>query len=219
MKYDVLEKDQADAIRQLKEEIEDTFNSVQVHRTRTEMEVSVLNDLHYPTPASKYWQAVREQNVMVQGITTLSFDYRKACVNVKIMARKIDNEEDDLEKELLEIEQERLLYQIKEMKRAAKHKAREVLEWSDIKDRESHQMSEAELGNVDNHQLISYTKRWINQSLLMTEHTGQAEKQNLMGQVKSGIKQCNKRGVLDDVISSYNKSVQNEIKGLSWAGQ
>lgn len=217
--YDVLDTDRANKIAELSEEIEATFNDVQVHRTRTEMEVSVLNELHFPTPASKYWQAVREQNVMIQGITMLSFDYRKALVDCKILSRDIEAEEDDLKRELLEIEQEKLLYQIKEMKRAGKHKAREVLEWSDIKSRESKQMSGAELSDVDNHQLMSYTKRWINQALLMNSETGQAERQNLMGQLRSGVQKCKERGVLKDVLCEYEESVQNEIKEIAWAGQ
>jgi len=43
-------------------ELQETFIKTQVHRTRTEMEVSVLNDLKHPTHASKYWQAMREQS-------------------------------------------------------------------------------------------------------------------------------------------------------------
>jgi len=47
------------------------------------MRFSVLNDMKYPTPASKYWQCVREQNVYLENLMTLSFEYRRNEVKIK----------------------------------------------------------------------------------------------------------------------------------------
>ena len=204
---------------ELAQELGDTVDSVQTHRTRTEMEVSVLNDLHYPTPASKYWQSIREQNVMLQGVVSLSFDYREAVVNVKILERDISEESGNLEQELLVIKQERLMYQMKEMKRVARHKVREILEWSDIKYGVAKRMTDVELADVDNHQLISYTQRWINQAMLLTPETGIAERQNLVGQLKSGMKTCKEKGVLSETLLPYDKNTQDGLRRLVWDGQ
>jgi hypothetical protein len=47
------------------------FHHVQMYRTQTEMEISVLSDVHFPTPDSKYWQTVREMNVFVGTVTVV----------------------------------------------------------------------------------------------------------------------------------------------------
>jgi len=67
----------------IKDELKHTWETVQVFRTRTEMEVSVLQDLKHPTPDAKYWQAIREQNVMFTELVTLSYEYRKKAVELK----------------------------------------------------------------------------------------------------------------------------------------
>src|SRR3972149_7797975 len=79
----ILTKEDFDIVSNLKEELKDVFLHSQVFRTRTEMEVSVLNDVKFPTADSKYWQSVREQNVMFHELVMLSYDYRKNIVEVK----------------------------------------------------------------------------------------------------------------------------------------
>ena len=39
-------------------ELRDTWTKKQVFRTETEMRMSVLQDMKYPTKAAKYWQCV-----------------------------------------------------------------------------------------------------------------------------------------------------------------
>ena len=195
----------------LKEELEHTFNNVQVHRTRTEMEVSVLNDLKFPTHASKYWQALREQSVMMSGVIGMSFEYRLEEVRLKKLDRRMVTEEDKLNKELLKIKIEQKEYKLKEMKRIASHKVREILEWSDIKDREKAEMSEEELSNVNNHQLISYTQRWINQLIEMGNSGSPSENQNLIGQLKSGLKMCKEKNLLEIALKPYSTGNQKQL--------
>ena len=50
----VLKEHDAQLIRELREELTDTWSKRQIFRTETEMRVSVLNDVKHPTPASKY---------------------------------------------------------------------------------------------------------------------------------------------------------------------
>jgi len=145
------------------------------------------------------------------GTLALSFEYRIGQVKLKKLQRKLINESDDLEKELLEIKIEQKKYGLKEMKRAAAHKVRELLEWSDIKGIESAEMTEIELDNVDNHQLISYTQRWINQAIEMGENGSPSEKQNLIGQLKSGLIACKDKGVLSIVLKPYSADNQTQL--------
>ena len=80
---DILSEIDVKSLSDIAEELKETFVKVQMFRTRTEMEVSVLNEIKHPTPASKYWQSVREQNVMFQELVMLSLEYRKNMVEIR----------------------------------------------------------------------------------------------------------------------------------------
>ncbi len=195
------------------EELKETFLKVQMFRTRTEMEISVLNDLKFPTHQSKYWQSVREQNIMFQELVMLSYEYRKNLVEIKKLERKISKEKDKLEKELLQIELEKNIFIARNQERIAKARIIELKEWSEIKTREADFMTESELANVDNHQLISYVKRWINQNIAMGANGSPSERQNLLGQLRSGINLAIKNGIINDVLRDFSKEIQDKIKG------
>ena len=64
-------------------ELRDTWTKKQVFRTETEMRMSVLQDMKYPTKAAKYWQCVREQNVFLENLMSLSFDCRRKEAKIK----------------------------------------------------------------------------------------------------------------------------------------
>jgi hypothetical protein len=106
-KSELVEKLDFQAILEMKDELNDMFQKAQCFRTRTEAEVSVLNDLKFPTPASKYRQSVREQNVMFENLVELSYDYRKKVLENKKLQLQIKLETNEIEKELLQIELER----------------------------------------------------------------------------------------------------------------
>jgi len=208
----ILTKEDFAKIAPLTQELKENFKKSQVFRTRTEMEVSVLNDLKFPTASAKYWQSSREQNVMFHELVMLSYEYRKNIVEIKKLQRKHKVEKDDLEQELLQIEMEKKMFISKNQEKTAKDRIREIASWSEIKAREAEKMDNEELADVDNHQLISYTKRWIGQSIQMGDNGSPAERQNLLGQLRSGITTCIDKGILDKVINDFPEDVRDKIK-------
>jgi len=209
---DILTKEDLESLTPLAGELQEGFKKSQVFRTRTEMEVSVLNDIKHPTPSSKYWQAMKEQNVMFGELVILSYEYRKKLVEIKKIQRDIPLEKDELEKELKQIELEKEMFFLKNQERTAKDRIRELKAWSEIKKREASNMSEEELSDVDNHQLISYVKRWIKQSISMGMGGSPAERQNLLGQLNSGIKLCIKEGIIENVLDGFPEETKNQIR-------
>lgn len=203
----------------LKEELVETFKKSQVFRTRTEMEVSVLNDLKFPSHASKYWQSVREQNVMFVELANLSYEYRKKLVEIKKLERALSTEKDELEVELKKIEIEQEHFNLIQMEKTAQDRIREIEEWSEIKEREAKEMTEEELKDVNNHQLVSYTQRWIRQAIAMGNNGSPAERQNLIGQLESGLKICKKNNLLEEVKSGLSlnegEMLENNLKLLN----
>ena len=70
-------------------ELVETYQRVQIHRTRTEMEVSVLQDLKHPTPDAKYWQAMREQDVQYTQLVLLGFEYQNLSIKTEKLRRRL----------------------------------------------------------------------------------------------------------------------------------
>jgi hypothetical protein len=149
--------------------IEHAFFHVQMFRTPTEMMVSVLNDVHYPTTDAKYWQSIREMNVMVENLIMLSFKYKE---------KLLDLEELNLEKEKIERENpeypevnriaterkniaiNKAGFEIACIQREAHHRIREIDEWKAIQDQLLPHIV-AGSDDVDRHQLFSYTLRFL----------------------------------------------------------
>jgi hypothetical protein len=129
----LLDPEEVKVFQGLTEELRDTWTKKQMFRTETEMQFSVLNDAKYPTKAAKYWQCVREQNVFLENLMNLSFDYRRVEVKIKRLQQKLEKEEDPLKKELLQIDIDEKVYNKASMQLVARDRMREIKLWSKFK--------------------------------------------------------------------------------------
>lgn len=183
----ILKSDELSALAALSDELRQTWETVQVFRTRTEMEVSVLTDMKRPTPDSKYWQAVREQNVMFGELVNLSYEYRKKAVETRKMERDLEPLTDELDRELKQIEIEQNQWHLLNMERAAHDRIREILEWSDIK---TQLVPHLRYGteDVNAHQLEAMRLRYSQEANFITEQTPIADARNIMGLAEMAMK-------------------------------
>lgn len=191
------------------DELKDTLEKRQVFRTETEMEVSVLNDIKHPTRASKYWQSVREQAVMFENLVADSFAYRRNEVQIRRLAKRIEEATDEFDREDAQIDLDECLFKRASMEAVAKDRIREIRLWSKLK---------AELNDgsfdtmdVNNHQLVSYTQRFILQASNAPADMPVAEANNLKGQLLSSIREVEARGLLDEVVSGLPKPVVERV--------
>ena len=219
---EVLDTSDFKALKELKDELKDTWHKKQVFRTETEMRMSVLQDAKYPTKAAKYWQCVREQNVFFENLMTLSFDYRKNEVKIKKLKRKLESETDDLKKELLEILIEEKLYGRANMELVAKDRMREVSQWSQLK--AEYDDGSFDNKNVNTHQAESYKLMLTNKVKTLTPGSSQPEVFNVVGQLHT-LERLEKEGVLLPYSAEakaklgYKPNTQNQQDlGLSTAG-
>jgi hypothetical protein len=192
----------------LKEEIKDTWHKKQVFRTETEMRMSVLQDGKFPTPASKYWQCVREQNVFFENLMSLSFQYRKNEVKIKRLQKKLEEATDPLKVEMLEIILEEKLYGRANMELVAKDRMREIDQWSKLK--KEYDDGSFDTQNVNTHQAHSYKLIMQNRAKALTPGSSQAEVINVVGQLQT-IERLEKEGVL---LTAYDamKQIKKEDK-------
>lgn len=198
-KSGILEDNEFNSLDDLKDELKDTFLHCQVFRTRTEMEASVLNDLKFPTPDAKYWQSVREQNVMFHELVMLSYEYRKNIIEIEKLKENIGKMNNEYDEALNNLEIEKMEYLALNQTRTAQDRIREIKEWHDIKKKLKPDMKYS-LEDCDEHQIVSYTKRWIGQFMAMKEKGSPSERANLIGQLDKGLKICEQKGILDKVL-------------------
>ena len=179
----LLDPEDVKQFKGLTEELRDTWTKKQMFRTETEMSFSVLNDAKYPTKAAKYWQCVREQNVFLENLMSLSFDYRRAEVKIKRLQEKLDKEEDPLKKELLQIDIDEKVYNKASMQLVARDRMREIKLWSKFK--KKFDDGSFDTKDVNTHQLHSYHLTMKNKAETLTEGSSQPEVFNVLGQLQS----------------------------------
>ena len=173
----MLNKEHNKFLQELKEELVETHDKVQIYRTETEMRYSVLNDGRFPTKASKYWQAVREQDVFYRQLRIDSYEYRKLLVEIKKVERAISTEDDELEVELLQIELEEKLWAKENIARSGADRVREIEHWSRIKKELDDGSFDTQ--NVDTHQKESLKAQLQERAKSLTPGSGQGEVLNV----------------------------------------
>jgi hypothetical protein len=181
-------------------ELRDTWTKKQVFRTETEMRMSVLQDMKYPTKAAKYWQCVREQNVFLENLMSLSFDCRRSEAKVKWLEKKIESETDEYKLEKYKIDLDEARYGLANMQLVARDRMREIKLWSTLK--KEFDDGTFDTQDVNRHQLDSYHMIMKNKAETLTSGSSQPEVFNVLGQLKS-IERVKKSGEM-----IYNKKEQ-----------
>ena len=100
------------------------------------MRISVLNDGVFPTPASKYWQSVREMSAHFDALMGLTFDLRRNEVKRLKFQRDLKeaHESGDIIKIAeVEIDLDENLYAKANMVQVAHDRVRELSLWSKLK--------------------------------------------------------------------------------------
>ena len=196
----LLDPNDVQEFKELTNELRDTWTKKQVFRTETEMRMSVLQDAKYPTKASKYWQCVREQNVFLENLMSLSFDARRNEVKLKRLQEKLKTEEDPLKKELLQIDIDEKTYSVANMQLVARDRMREIKLWSLLK--KEFNDGSFDTKDVNTHQLDSYHLIMKNKAETLTSGSSQPEVFNVLGQLQT-IERVKKSGEM-----IYNKKEQ-----------
>jgi hypothetical protein len=177
----LLEVEDLKAFKGMVEELRDTWTKKQIFRTETEMKVAVLDDGRYPTRASKYWQCVREQNVFLENLMSLSFDYRRNEAKIKQLEKKLETETDEYKKELYQIDLDEKIYGKANMELVARDRLREIKLWSKFK--AEYDDGSFDTKNVNSHQFESLAQIMEHKKNSITPGSSQAEVFNVLSQV------------------------------------
>jgi hypothetical protein len=179
----VLDENDTKTIIDLQTELEETFTKSQVYRTETEARISILNDIKFPTPASKYWQAVREQNLHFEEAVTESYHIRHLNLQIYEHELKIKKLKEKGAHELKiwkkEYWRDTKKAELNNVKRSLKWRIKELKQWSKIK-------KELDNGtfdtvNPDTHLGETYKHYWANRVKALHSKSGPGEVMNALG--------------------------------------
>jgi hypothetical protein len=196
----LLEPNDLKSFKGMVDELRDTWTKKQIFRTETEARVSVLQDNNYPTKAAKYWQCVREQNVFLENLMSLSFEYRRVEAKIKWLTKKLETETDEYKLENYKIDLDEKIYSKASMEAVAKDRMREINMWSKLKT----EFNDGTFNdkNVNDHQLETYHQVYLNKAKTLTSGSSQPEVFNVVGQLET-IERVKKSGEL-----KYDKKEQ-----------
>jgi hypothetical protein len=189
----LLEPTDLKTFKNLVEELRDTWTKKQIFRTETEARISVLQDNKHPNKAAKYWQCVREQNVFLENLMSLSFDYRRNDAKIKWLQKKLETETDEYKLECYKIDLDEKIYSKANMELFAKDRMREINMWSKLK--LEFDDGSFNTKDVNQHQLDSYHQVYLNKVKSLTPGSSQPEVFNAMGQLQT-IERVKKSGEL-----------------------
>jgi hypothetical protein len=179
----LLEPTDLKTFKGLVDELRDTWTKKQIFRTETEARVSVLQDNKHPSKAAKYWQCVREQNVFLENLMSLSFDYRRNDAKIKWLTKKLETEKDEYKLECYKIDLDEKIYSKANMELVAKDRMREINMWSKLK--LEFDDGSFNTKDVNQHQLESYHQVYLNKVKSLTPGSSQPEVFNAMGQLQT----------------------------------
>lgn len=183
---DSLKEEDAREVIALRQELADNWNKKQIFRTETEMRISVLNDFKHPTPASKYWQSVREMGAHFDGLMGLSFDLRKNKVERMRLERKLQEAmqgDDELDIMDVQIDLDQNMFARANMEQTAHDRVRELKLWSKIKSELND--SSFDDRDVNNHQAETYGLVLSNRVNSLGPHSDTSEIMNALGPLRT----------------------------------
>lgn len=201
-----------------KQSINDSFAYKQIFRTETEARISVLNDTKHPTSASKYFQSLRELDVHSQNLIQLLFEYKDKQLELQELSLDIEElkEEYEMSKDkrtYIHIKRKQNEYQkqtcfLKNIKREADDRKREILMWNKIIEELKPEIQEQNISLVDpnEHQLVSYSISFIKQVINTLKNSQQQqytmdEITNLYSKLDSTLKHAKEMNVLPEILT------------------
>ena len=175
---EILESDDLTAVSNLSKELQRVFEVKQVWRTETEMRYSVLNDVSFPTPASKYWQCIREQDSFFSQLIQLSCDYQKTQGELELLEVEFDEikgntKKANAQRKIKDAEIKQKKFGLMNMRLQAHDRVREISLWEQLK-QEQMEKGDFDISDVDKHQKDSYKKRW-QEEMKVGQMTNQAD--------------------------------------------
>lgn len=167
----IFSKEDVEIIKDMQGELQRVFKVKQVFRTETEMRYSVLDDVRFPTVASKYWQSIREQSQVFENVVNACFDFESLSADIELMEldlQEIDtsNKRGKILSRKKQAEIKRAEFNLEGMKVTANDQVREIKLWEKLKNELREIDDSFDINDVNSHQYKSLKAKWTNQKMI-----------------------------------------------------
>lgn len=207
---ELLKPDEREFINEHIEDLNAIWKKRQIYRTETEMRMSVLNDVKFPTPAAKYWQAVRECSGFYDSLCQDSFSFRRNELRLTKLRRKLENTTDDIKRAEIQISIEEVEYAQMNIAAGARDRIRELRLWQKIMAELVEQDPTFNTEDVNEHQLLSYNIRFTEQFKHKNQTASPGELANIIGHKVTSDRLLKERGL--DKVQMQAKIQLHEAK-------
>jgi len=170
----ILDKKDTSELIKLNKELQRCYEVNQIWRTETEMRYSILNDTKFPTPASKYWQSLREQMVFFTNLVYLGCDYDEKQGELELKEVEFEEIIKDKSKKsrakqrIVKAQINRMKYQLMEMRLHGHDRVREITLWEQLKN-EQKKKAKFDINDVNKHQKETFEMRWQKEIVIATQ--------------------------------------------------
>ncbi|RLA17560.1 MAG: hypothetical protein DRQ62_14825 [Gammaproteobacteria bacterium] len=184
--------------------LQGNWSKRQKFRTETEARISILEEIRFPTKASKYWQCIREQGGMYEELIKSSFECRRKLLEIDDIKKR--REEDNTDP-YLSLDLEEALFNVECLKDSMVDRIRELKMWHLL-------MVEYDDGTFDTedvnmHQLDSYNKRFIAQAEVMGANGSPSENFNLVGQLRASLSFLKEEKSCTNLTAQINEEIND----------
>ena len=161
---DLLPSKEIKKLKAIQGELQRCYEKKQMWRSEVEAKYSVLNKVIHPTPASRYWQSVREQSGMYKELISLAINFQEEqgkleLLNIEYGEIKGTSKKSQAQRKIKDAEIKRIEFAIIDMKLQASDRIREILMWEKIK-KELVDNNDFDTENFEKHHLETYKQRW-----------------------------------------------------------
>jgi len=208
-------------------DFQERFITRSFFRSKFEMIYGVLSDSEHPTIDSKYWQAIGEQSVHVQELTTLGYQYKKLLADIEYkkvqideLQYKLDSSEykTDFEGRKIEARLKRKQVELQEQqfglvlqRKTARERMKEIRNWTGII-AELKPLCKHGTEDWEAHHPERYIKRY-GQRLQNLQLLGDNEKEHVVKHFTSYAKAPENKKFAEEFIKDYkkgNKFISND---------
>lgn len=212
----ILTKKDREFLNSNKSLFEHSVDIMQKFRTRTEMEVSVLNDVDNPTSDAKYWQLQREVTVMYQETKRAEFEERRSNLKIKklkleqaalkvstIKGCEFNTKFDEIAYFEKQVDVEEAEYGLTNLAKQTAARVRELRNWKQIQERLKPKLEFSDT-DPDEHQMISYTRRFIMEAMALPQSKASAaEAKHILAHLYTSVRYARERGLLNKIIEPF----------------
>jgi len=160
----LIDKKQIEILAKHQDTLTHVYLHKQIYRTKTEMEISVLNDVKFPFKKSKYWQAVRECDLMFKELVSEAITYEETLAHLELSQLDLDEIKHDkrynANSKIKKCEIKRLQFALMEQKLKSADRIREINEWCTIMNQLVKDDPTINIFDVNEHQADTYKRRF-----------------------------------------------------------